>query len=185
MSILALAAVTAHDAADYGDEEAVFPPFNPEFWESQAFWLIISFTLLYLFLSRLVLPRIGATIERRSSRIAADLDEAARLNEEAEAAQQALQVEMARARAEARETAAKAQARIEAEIAERTVEADEAIEQKLAEAEATIAGLRADAMSKVEDIAAETARAMASRFGASVSQADASQAVRDVIAGRS
>lgn len=185
MSILALAAETAHDAAGHGEEEGVFPPFNPEVWESQAFWLLISFGLLYLLLSRMVLPRIGATIERRSSRIAADLDEAARLNDEAAAAQQALQVEMARARSEARETAAKAQAKIEAEIAERTAEADEEIEKKLAEAETTIADMRASAMAKVEDIASETAQAMAARFGAKISAADAKTAVRHAISGRS
>lgn len=183
MSILALAAVTAYDSG-HGEEEGAFPPFNPEVWESQAFWLLVSFGLLYLLLSRMVLPRIGSTIERRSSRIAADLDEAARLNDEAAAAQQALQVEMAKARAEARETAAKAQAKIEAEIAERTAEADEAIEKKLAEAEATIADMRASAMAKVEDIATETAQAMAARFGANVTASDAQSAVRDVIAGR-
>ena len=179
MSLLALAAETAQGHGDTAHaEEAVFPPFNPEYWESQAFWLVVSFAVLYLVLSRLILPRFANTIERRGSRIAADLDEAARLNDEAVEAQQALELSMAKARAEARETAAQAQATAQAQMTLKTSEADTEIEAKLNEAETAISALRAGAMEKVEDIASEAAHAMATRLGASVSASDAQKAVK-------
>jgi F-type H+-transporting ATPase subunit b len=177
MSLLALMAETADYAAE-PTADAPFPPFNPDNWESQAFWLLVSFGVLYVLLSRFILPNFTSTIERRSSRIASDLDEAARLNDEAAEAQQALEVAMAKARAEARETAAKTQAQIDASMRERTERADTEIEAKLAEAEEKITTLRASAMDKVEDIAAEAAGALASRLGTTVSASDAKKAVQ-------
>jgi len=177
MSLLALMAETADYAAE-PTEDAPFPPFNPDYWESQAFWLLVSFGLLYLILSRFILPRFAGTIERRSSRIASDLDEAARLNDEASEAQQALEVAMAKARSEARETAAKTQAKIDASMREKTERADAEIDAKLADAEAKISAMRASAMEKVEDIATEAAEALATRLGANVSKADANKAVK-------
>ncbi|MEM1106643.1 MAG: hypothetical protein AAGH87_09660 [Pseudomonadota bacterium] len=184
MTLLALLADGADAAADAA--EAPFPPFNPDYWESQAFWLLVSFGLLYVLLSRLILPRFASTIERRSSRIASDLDEAARLNDEAAEAQQALEVAMAKARAEARETAAKTQAQIDASMRDKTERADEQIDAKLAEADEKIAALRASAMDNVEDIAADAAAALAARLGTDVSPEDAQAAVKSALAaGRS
>ncbi|MEO0465067.1 MAG: hypothetical protein AAF216_00885 [Pseudomonadota bacterium] len=180
MSLIALTAETAATS----DAEAVFPPFNPEYWESQAFWLVVSFAILYLVLSRFILPRMASTMEKRGTRIAKDLDEAARLNDEAEEAQQALQVEMAKARSQARETAAEAQAKIESQISAETSAADEKIAAKLGEAEAKISAMRAEALSNVENIAAQTAEAMASRLGLKVSGADATKAVKSVLDAR-
>jgi len=50
--------------------EASFPPFDPTYFASQLFWFAISFVLLYVLLSRFVLPRIGGAIEERRDRIA-------------------------------------------------------------------------------------------------------------------
>lgn len=171
--LIFLSAETAEAAG-----EAMFPPFNPAYWESQAFWLVVSFLVLYLVLSNVILPKVAGTLERRSSRIASDLDEAARLNDEATAAQQALELEMAKARTAARETAAKAQTRIDNQLSAATAEADAEIEQKLAAADATISEMREEAMSNVEGIAAGAAKAMAEHLGATVTAAQAKKAVK-------
>ena len=173
--LIALAAETTAAADEAG---GAFPPFDPWHWEAQAFWLVVTFVLLYVVLSRLILPRFASTIERRGTQIATDLDEAARLNEEAQEAQQALEIEMAKARSKARETAAEAQAKIEAKIASETAKADARIEAKLEEAEADIAALREQEMAQVEGIAVETVKAITGRLGAKVKAADAKRAVK-------
>src|SRR5690606_40142035 len=63
-----------------------FPPFDSSTFPSQLLWLAITFGLFYLFLKKVVLPRIGGILEVRQDRIAQDLGEAARLKEEAAAA---------------------------------------------------------------------------------------------------
>src|SRR5690554_2149411 len=82
-------------------EEPTFPPFDTSTYASQLLWLAITFGLFYLFLNKVVLPRIGGILEVRSGRIAQDLDEAAKLKEEADAAVAAYEQELADARAKA------------------------------------------------------------------------------------
>lgn len=143
----------------------------------QLFWLAILFAVLYFSLSRFILPKMSDTIEKRSDRIASDLDQAAKLNEQAEEAQQALELRIAQAKAKARETANKATAKVEAEMTAETARVDAEIEKKLDAAEERISALRANAMQNVEQIAVDAADAMTSRFGLKASAADLKKAV--------
>jgi len=79
----------AEKAGDHGGDggEKVFPPFDPSYFPSQLFWFFLSFFALYFLLSKVFLPRVGETIEERGSRIADDLDQASRMQREAEEAQ--------------------------------------------------------------------------------------------------
>ena len=56
-----------------------FPPFQSDTFASQLVWLAIAFVLLYVLMSKLALPRVGAIIEGRQKRIADDIAEAGRL----------------------------------------------------------------------------------------------------------
>jgi len=67
--------------------EAGMPQLNPEFWISQIFWLVAIFSILYLIISKIFLPKITYSIENRKSRIINDLDEAQKLKEKAEGKQ--------------------------------------------------------------------------------------------------
>src|SRR5690348_12497229 len=91
----------AHTEAEAGHEGGSFPPFDPTHYPSQLLWLAISFGLFYLFLKRAVLPRIGGILEVRADRIARDLDQAAGLKGEADAAVAAYHQELAEARSKA------------------------------------------------------------------------------------
>ncbi|MGJ3232486.1 MAG: F0F1 ATP synthase subunit B' [Oceanicaulis sp.] len=163
--------------ADYA-AEATFPPFDPTYFASQLFWLAISFALLYLLLSRFVLPRIGGAIEERRDRIADNLDAAADMKAQADETVKAYEKELADARARASAVAAEAKAEADKEIAEATREADEELDAKLAESEQRIKQSREKALAEVRTIAAETAAAAAARLaGLEVSEADAEKAV--------
>ena len=52
------------------------PQLNPEYWVSQIFWLLLIFGSLYLFLWKMILPKITQNLENRKSKILTDLDEA-------------------------------------------------------------------------------------------------------------
>ena len=170
----------AADAAT-GAEKAAFPPFDPWHFPSQIFWLVLLFGSLYLVLSRIILPRIGSTLERRESSIASDLDEAARLNDEAQDAQKAVEVSIAKAHGKARETADKARTKIDKEIATETAKVDAEVDKKLAEAETRISELRADAMKNVEAIASDAAESVLGKFGSKAGKADVSAAVKTAL----
>ena len=174
------AIILAADAAA-GAETAVFPPFDPWHFPSQIFWLVVLFGTLYFVLSRFILPGIGNTLERRESSIASDLDEAARLNDEAVEAQKAVEVSIAKAHGKARETADKARAKIDKELAPETAKVDAELDKKLADAETRIAALRADAMKNVEEIAGAAAESVLGKFGSKAGKADVASAVKTAL----
>ncbi len=60
------------------------PQLNPEFWISQVFWLVLTFGILYLVLSKLVLPKISDNLENRKSQILDNIETAEKQREESE-----------------------------------------------------------------------------------------------------
>jgi len=149
--------------ADGGHKET-FPPFDSSTFASQLVSLVIAFVALYIIVSRIALPRVGAVIDARQNKIDGDLAEAQKLKDDSEAALKAYESELAAARARAQaignETREKLNAASEAE--RKTLEDKLAV--KLADAEKTIASTRAAAMSNVHGIAADAAGAIVQRL---------------------
>ena len=78
-----------------------FPPFDSTTFASQLLWLALTFIALYLLMSRLALPRIGAILETRRQRVEGDLAEAQRLKDQSDAAIAAHEKALAEARGRA------------------------------------------------------------------------------------
>ena len=64
--------------------EAGMPQLNPEYWASQAFWLVLVFTSLYLLISKIFIPKIKNSLDDRDNKIKQDLDEASKIKVTAE-----------------------------------------------------------------------------------------------------
>jgi F-type H+-transporting ATPase subunit b len=145
-------------------EEAAFPPFDTSTYPSQLLWLAITFGLFYLFLKNVVLPRLGGILEVRRDRIANDLDTAARMKSDADAAVAAYEQELAEARAKSNRIAQEARdrAKADAEAQRRRVEAG--LDAKLGDAEQRIASIKSSAMRDVGAIAEETAGEIVQRL---------------------
>ena len=60
------------------------PQLNPEFFISQLFWLVLTFSFLLFFLWRISLPRISLVLEKRDNKINNDLNSAKKMRTEAE-----------------------------------------------------------------------------------------------------
>lgn len=161
-------------------EEGLFPPFNSESFASQIVWLAITFGLFYLFLKRVAMPRLAGIVETRSGKIASDLDQAAKMKEEADAAVAAYEQELAEARAGATSIgqAARNAAEAEADVARKKVEAE--LDRKLAESEAHIASIKSSAMKDVGSIAESTATAIIEQLVGKADKAGVAAAVKSV-----
>lgn len=179
--LIAFLAPTAHETASSAKAAPAFPPFETWHMPSQLFWLAILFTVLYLTLSRFILPRLSDTIEKRSDRIAADLDQAARLQDQAKDAQQALELRIAEAKSKARDTAAKAKEKIDADVSAQTLRTDAEIEKKLEAADARIDKMRTKALKNVESIAIETVEVITAQFGVKATPAKLAKAVSSAL----
>ena len=56
--------------------EAGMPQLDPTYWASQAFWLILVFSILYVSIAKFYLPKIKKNLDDRENKIKEDLDEA-------------------------------------------------------------------------------------------------------------
>ena len=81
--LLGIGTFTASETFLFG-AEAGMPQLDPTYWASQAFWLILIFTVLYLTLSNLFIPKIKDGINDRENKIKEDLDEAQKLRDTAD-----------------------------------------------------------------------------------------------------
>ena len=52
------------------------PQMNAETFPSQIFWLIVTFGLLFIVMSRIAVPKIGGAIHARKAKIEGDLADA-------------------------------------------------------------------------------------------------------------
>lgn len=168
-------------AASEADAGGKFPPLETWHFPSQIFWTLILFAFLYFALSRMILPKLGNTIETRQNAIASDLDEAQRFSDQADKASKALELRMTEARTSARQTADAARAKIEASLAAKTAEVDTQLQAKLDAAEDRITALRDTAMANVSDITTDVTKSITDRFDANVSDSDVKAAVAKVL----
>jgi F-type H+-transporting ATPase subunit b len=167
-----MAETTTHTTQDAGGHNAGFPPFNAQTFPSQLLWFVLAFGALYLLMSRIALPRVGAILENRQSRISGDLDSAAAMQKQADDAGKAYEKTLAEAKASAQALGqeATAKAAAEADVKRKLVETD--LNAKLAAAETQIAATKAQAMANVDGIARDTAAAIVQQLTGKAASAD-------------
>jgi F-type H+-transporting ATPase subunit b len=173
-----MATTTSSTEVPGGHSPKSFPPFDQQTFASQLVWLVIAFVALYVLMSKIALPRVGAILQARRDRIAADLAEAERHRAESEAAVAAYEKALAEARNRAQGIANETRDKLHAatETRRKTLEAD--LHAKLAAAEKTIAQTKAAAMDNVRSVAADATAAIVERLaGAAPSAQAVTQAV--------
>lgn len=164
LSLFALSATTmtalassAALAAGGKESKGGLPQLDLTTWPTQIFWLVVTFVIAYILMSRLVTPKIGSVLENRASKIASDLESAKAADAEAKATFENYEKALADARGEAaaQAAAAMAEAKANAQAAEEALA--KKLGTKIKTAETKLAKMRADAMENLEDIAADAA----------------------------
>lgn len=157
------------------------PQFRFEFWGGQIIWLLITFAILYVLMAKVFVPRLRKIQDTRAQTIADAVEQARRVQAEADAQAAAAKAEIEDARAQARRVAADAKAKAQAEMAASQAAEDERLKAELEKAEARIRATRDAAMTNVGQIAADTAEAIVAKLtGAAPTRAevDAALAIR-------
>ena len=132
---------------------------------NQIFWLLITLVVIYLILSRVALPRIGAVLAERQGTITNDIAAAEALKARAIDAEAAYNKALADARVEAGRIIAEAKAEIQADLDRAIAKADAQIAAKTAEGEKAIAEIRASALENVTEVAKDTAKEIVAALG--------------------
>jgi F-type H+-transporting ATPase subunit b len=154
------------------------PQLNPLDWSPQLIWLAITFSILYLLMKWVALPKIGSVIEARASRIAGDLEAADKLRRETEEAIAAYEQALAKAKARAHGIAESARNKLKDEVAAERAALEHDLAKKSAEAEARIHQAKTSALKDVNAVASETAAEIVQRLiGVAPSNPEVSAAV--------
>jgi len=140
------------------------PQLNPLDWAPQLIWLTITFSILYLLMKRVALPKIGSVIEARASRISGDLEAADKLRRQTEEAIAAYEQALAEAKARAHGIAEDARNRLKEEVAAERAALDRELARKSEEAEARIQQAKISALKDVNAVAVETAAEIVQRL---------------------
>lgn len=157
------------------------PQLNFQDYAPQLIWLAISFTILYLLMAKLALPKIGWVLTRRQQKLEGDLARAEKLKGEAEGLLAAYQKAIADARAQAQAELAKASAELAKTAAEREAALGAELARRAAEAERRIQAAKTAALGDTRGMAAELAQGLARKLaGIELSRPAAEAAVARV-----
>ena len=162
--------------------EAGMPQLNPEFWMAQIFWLILIFSILYLIIWRIFLPKITYSIENRKSRVINDLDEAQKLKENAEKKLNEYNKIIENSKREAKKIIDEGKKKLDKDIQLKKQKFDEEIEKELISAEKEIKNLKQSSISNISKIAIETSEEIINKIiGTEVNKSNVSAIVDEVI----
>src|SRR6056297_3624862 len=159
------------------------PQLNFDTFPNQIFWLVVTLVVIYLILSRVALPRIGAVLAERQGSITNDIAKAEQLKGEAANAEAAYTKAQADAQAEARRIVDAAKADIQADLDVAIAKADAEIAARSAESEKAIAEIRAGAAENIRQVATETAEALVAAMGGSAERSAIEGAVSNRVKG--
>ena len=137
-------------------ESGGMPQLNPEFWISQIFWLIISFGILFIVLSKFILPKIRNNIEFRKSEILDNIETAEKQKTEAENTLKNYDELIRKSKNEAKNYFNDARKKIIEDIEKKKQALDKEINIEISKAEAEVAELVNKAPEKIQKIAIET-----------------------------
>jgi len=162
--------------------EAGMPQLNPEFWAAQIFWLILTFSSLYLIIWKVFLPKITLSIENRKSRVVNDLDEAQKLKENAEKKLNEYNKIIEESKKEAKKIIEDNKKKLDRDIKNKKYKFNDEIEKELMAAEKEIKDLKKSSISNINNIAAETSAEIIKQIiNIEVNKSSVSAIVDDVV----
>ena len=137
-------------------ESGGMPQLNPEFWVSQIVWLILTFGVLYLVLSKLILPKISENLESRKSQILENIETAESQREESEKKLKEFEKIILESKLEAKNYFNEARQKILEDINNKRVALEKDIDNEISATEQEVNNLKITSSEKIKKIAIET-----------------------------
>ena len=172
----ALAAILVVGASGTAAAAGGMPQLDPHDFAPQLVWLAITFVVLYLVMSKLAVPLISDTLDKRQAKIQGDLDAAEKASEDTRALVAAYEKRLADAREEARRLQRERTEADSAATTARLTELANTLNGRIDEAEKRIAGQRAQVLESLEDMAHDIAADVYSKLAGQPADAGALKA---------
>ena len=165
----------------FAAESGGMPQLNPEFWISQIFWLTLTFGILYIVLSKLILPKISANLELRKSEIQENIEAAENQRKNSEQKLNEYNTIISKSRLEAKNIFKSAREKVIKDINSKKEVLDNQIDDEIKKVEQEIDMLKKKAPEKINKIAIETSSELVKKLiGADVNNSSISAIVDDL-----
>ena len=138
--------------------EAGMPQLDPKYWASQAFWLVLVFTLLYLAISKFFIPKIKSSLDDRENKIKSDIDEANNLKELSEKKQKEYNLVLENTKKEVQKILSENKNRLNIEIQNKKKIIEKEIEEETQKAQMEIKNLKKSSINNISKISEEIAQ---------------------------
>ena len=165
----------------FAAESGGMPQLNPEFWISQIFWLTLTFGILYIILSKLILPKISSNLELRKSQILENIEAAEKQREESDKKLEEYEKLIANSKNEAKTYFNKAREKILKDVDKKRESLEKEINEEINKVEKEILDLKNKSPEKIRKIAVETSSDLIKQIiGVEVNNSSISAIVEDV-----
>ena len=153
--IFFIASIAVH--GDLYAAEAGMPQLDPKYWASQAFWLILVFTVLYFSISKFYLPKIKNNLDDRENRIKDDIEDANKSKELSEKKFKEYEKILEDAKKEVIKIQIDSKIKLDKDIYEKKEKIEKEIEKEIIQAQKEITELKKNSISDIHKISKEIA----------------------------
>ena len=137
--------------------EAGMPQLDPKYWASQAFWLILVFSILYISIAKFYLPKIKKNLDDRESKIKEDLDEANKLKNLSEKKIKEYEIILENAKKEVTKILLDSKNTLNKDIQNKKNSMEKEIENEISKAQKEILEMKKNSISSINNISQEIA----------------------------
>ena len=135
--------------------EAGMPQLDPKYWASQAFWLILVFSILYLSIAKFYLQKIKKNLDNRENKIKEDLDEANKMKSLSEKKLKEYNVILENSKKEVTKILLEAKNTLDKSIQTKKETIEKDIENQLTKAQKEILELKTSSINSINTISQE------------------------------
>ena len=178
---LALILVLSTIYTDLFSAEVGMPQLDPKYWASQAFWLILVFSILYISIAKFYLPKIKKNLDDRENKIKEDLDEANNMKNLSEKKLEEYNIILENSKKEVIKILLESKNALNKDIQNKKDYMEKEIENEISKAQKEILQLKKNSISSISNISQEIASNIIEKMsGDKLNESSIKAAVEDV-----
>ena len=165
---------------DLFSAEVGMPQLDPTYWASQAFWLILVFTILYISIAKFYLPKIKNNLDDRENKIKEDLDAANKFKELSELKLKEYEKILVRSKKEVIKIHLESKNKLDKDIQTKKNIVEKEIENEITKAQREIAELKKNSIADIQNISKDIASSIIENIsGDKLNESSINAAVED------
>ena len=160
---------------------AGMPQLDPKYWASQAFWLILIFSILYISIAKFYLPKIKNNLDNRENKIKEDLETANKFKDLSETKLKEYEKIVENAKKEVIKIYLESKNKLDKDIQTKKDVIEKEIENEINEAQKEVSELKKSSISDIQHISKDIASNIIENIsGDKLNESSITAAVEDV-----